>query len=104
MSPAGGWTKAGSLNTMTVTTPVSCQGADHDILPPAPLAGHLLRAPGLCPRCPLGPPPPPAVVRPPLRPRPAHLHGLVPRRRHHRRVPPGLHHDLGLRPPDPPRR
>src|SRR5947209_19284438 len=86
MTPGRRWTKAGPLNTMTVTEPIPCQGADHDILPPPRPPGHLLRAPGLCPRCPHRPPPAPAAVRSPLRPRATHLHLLVPGRRHHRRA------------------
>ena len=39
---AGGWTKAGSLDTMTLAQGISCPGAGHAILAPASLADQRL--------------------------------------------------------------
>ena len=46
MRRAGGWTRAGSLNTITLAHGVSCQGASYAILAPAPLPCQRLRRPG----------------------------------------------------------
>ena len=94
------WTSAGSLHTMTFAWRVSCQGAGHVIVAPARLARQHLPHPGLLARPPQRPTPAPTVARHPVRPRPPHRHLLVPCRRHHRRVPPGLPHRLRRRPPD----
>src|SRR3954449_1360841 len=100
MTRMGGWTRAGSLATLTLAHGVSCQGAGHALGVPPPVADPRLPRPG-----PLARPPPrrplaPAAAGPPLRPRPPHRHLLAARRRHRRGLPPRLRHRRRRRPPD----
>ena len=83
---------------MTLAQGVPCPGAGHAILAPARVADQRLRRPGPLAAQALGRPPAPAARRHPLRHGAPHRHLLVPRRRHHRRLPPRLHHRLRRRP------
>ena len=80
----GRWTKAGSLNTMTLAEGAPCQGAGHAIVAPA-----RLRWPAPSPTWPTGwtaasaARAAPAAAAASSSPGPPHRHLLVPRRRHH---------------------
>ena len=88
------WTKAGSLARMRLPHTHPSQGAGHAIVSPARLVGHHLRRHRPLAGQTLCPPRSPVALWPPLRLRPAHLHLLVPRRRHPRGLPQCLHHHL----------
>src|SRR5262249_9582366 len=72
MNGSGGWTRADSLNTMTLAQSVPCQGAGHALLAPARPADQglrcprpLARPPQRRPRTPPGPRPPAPPASPP---------------------------------------
>jgi hypothetical protein len=44
MTGAGGWTEAGPLDTLTLAYGVSCQGAGHALVAPAPVEIGRFRA------------------------------------------------------------
>jgi hypothetical protein len=97
---AGGWTNAGSPDTMRgMDYPSSCQGTGHVILAtPSPIV-RLVGHDRWRPRCSLGATTAGPVRGSAVRPRPPHRHVLVPRRRHQRRIPPRLQRRGGRRPP-----
>src|SRR5436305_3315546 len=96
----GGWTVAGSSDTMRgVYRPSPCQGAGRVIVPLASPAGQLVSPAGRLARPPFGRSTALPAVRYPLCRRPPHRHVLVPTGGDHRRLPPGLCHRLGLWPP-----
>src|SRR5271165_1362350 len=96
----GSWNQVGSLNKMTLALSVICQGADPVTIALATLPDQRFRRPGQLVAPEIGRTTPPDPDRHPLRPRTTYRLVLVPRRRHHRRLPTRLHHRLGRRPQD----
>ncbi len=98
MKSLGGWTEAGSPDTMSVVYDDSCgQGTGHAILAPSRRAVRLAFPDRRRARPPVRSTPAAAPPRRPVRARPTHRHHLVPRRWRRRGLPTRLQRPVGRR-------
>ena len=98
MAATSSWTQADSLNAMKGSQqPSSCQGGDRAIVATACRSVRLFPRPLRRPRPTLGTTLVLALVRRALRTRTTHRYLVVPRRRHHHRLPTRLQRSLGGR-------